>query len=347
MVTKLTPKLNEVYFIKKYTILHILKGTGAIQVDFKNYFNWEDKIIFLEKGQYIKFLSEDFIVRQIYIDDEVIFKNKEVRVLFKHLVSLGYINFLECKDCQKYLSETVLTAPKDIIDISARHWYWQNPFNANTDEYHIIFDTKDIIDKQYKNHLSNVDLSNLIKHEKINPQALIKGKIGITIKNLIGNKRLTESKKAIAFSDNSIKEIAYEFGYRDPAYFNRVFKQNTGTTPSAFRNAIDFEQQDRFIQDLYELLQDFHSTKRNVSFYAQKFHLSEKAFSKKVKDRFHISIGQLIRQQLIKSAKKDLQQGYQVHEISTRLGFEEPNHFSTFFKHNTGITPTAYQKYNQ
>jgi len=73
-------------------MLHILDGSGSIQVDFKNYIDWAGKLIFLEKGQYIKFLSEDFIIRKIEFDDDEIFSNEHVRVLFKHLVSLGLRN---------------------------------------------------------------------------------------------------------------------------------------------------------------------------------------------------------------------------------------------------------------
>ena len=34
MVSKFNPILNEVYFIEKYTMFHILQGTGGIEVDF-------------------------------------------------------------------------------------------------------------------------------------------------------------------------------------------------------------------------------------------------------------------------------------------------------------------------
>lgn len=36
--------------------------------------------------------------------------------------------------------------------------------------------------------------------------------------------------------DKQIEEIAHECGYASAAYFNRVFKKNTGTTPTKFRN---------------------------------------------------------------------------------------------------------------
>ena len=120
MVSKIQPKLNQVYFIEKYSMFHILSGKGGIEVDFKSYHDWKDKLIFLEKGQYIKFLSENFVVRRIEFDDKNVFHNKDVRVLFKHLIALGYINFNECSSCQEYLNHSVFsTQASNIIDISS------------------------------------------------------------------------------------------------------------------------------------------------------------------------------------------------------------------------------------
>ena len=173
MVEKLHPEINKVYFITTYTLIHIMSGKGSIQVDFKNYTDWNDKAIYLEKGQYIKFLSEDFLIRKIEFPNETIYKNKEIRVLFKHLISLGYINLMECEDCQKYLSSTVFSnQSSDIIDVSSKQWYWQNPFQASKEEYQVIFDVKDIIDVQFSNRLNSSDISQLIKESGYNAQAL-------------------------------------------------------------------------------------------------------------------------------------------------------------------------------
>ena len=77
--------------------------------------------------------------------------------------------------------------------------------------------------------------------------------------------------------------------------------------------------------------------------------MSEKTLSKKVKQRLNISLGQLIRYELIKTAKQYLNQGLKIKEVAFALGFEEANHFSTFFKHYTNQTPTTFlsKKYNQ
>lgn len=346
-VEKFHPEINKVYFINRYCLFQILSGRGSIQVDFKNYFDWQDKAIYLENGQYIKFLSDDFEVRKIEFPNEAIFRNKEVRVLFKHLISLGYINFKECEDCKKYLDKTVFSAQSvDIIDISTKQWYWENPFGANKDEYQLIFDIKDVIDSQYSKQLSTEALCSLINENGYQLQSLVKDKIGLSIKNLFQNKRLIESKKEIAFTDKSIQEITYDMGYKDPSYFNRVFKNETGQSPLQFRKNFDYTERDRFSQDLIGLLRNYHQTERSLEFYASEMHLSIKNLSKKVREKMNTSLGQLIRMEIIHSAKQMLSEGASVQETAFKLGFEEAHHFSAFFKHYTSQNPASFKKYH-
>ena len=349
-VEKFIPEINKIYQIEKHTLIHILSGSGSIQVDFNNYYDWQEKGIFLEKGQYIKFLSDSFLVRKIEFSDESKFYDKEVRVLFKHLISLGYIDLEECEDCKKFLSESVLIedSSANIIDISSKQWYWQNPFKANKEEYQIIFDAKEIIDKEYSNSLTNRDLVELINQRGYNAQTLIKHKIGLSVKNLMSAKKLVESQKEIAFTDKNIQEISFQFGYKDDAYFNRVFKNATGETPKQFRENFDFKNRDLFTQDIVALLKEYHTEERSLGFYADKMNVSVKTLARRVQSKMNVSLGQLIRLELINTAKLMLINGENITHISRVLGFEEPNHFSTFFKHYSGTTPTdfKFKKYN-
>lgn len=343
-VEKFSPEINKVYFIEKHTLIHILSGSGSIQVDFKNYFDWQEKAIFLEKGQYIKFLSDDFVVRRIEFSDEARFYNNEVRVLFKHLISLGYIDLMECEECQTFLSQSMLLDnSSDIIDISSKQWYWQNPFKANKHEYQIIFDTKEIIDKQFSNHLTSKDLVSLINEKGYNAQSLIKDKVGLSVKKLMSSKKLIESQKEIAFTEKNIQEISYDLGFKDAAYFNRFFKKSIGQTPIEFRENFDYENRDLFSQDIINLLKEHHTKERSLEFYADKVNLSVKALSKKVQKKMNTSLGQLIRLELINTAKLMLLDDLKITTIAHQLGFEEANHFSSFFKHYTQLTPSQFK----
>ena len=71
--------------------------------------------------------------------------------------------------------------------------------------------------------------------------------------------------------------------------------------------------------------------------------LSEQALSKAVRQKFNMSIGQLIRHEIIKTSKQYLSEGRSVRETAFALGFEEANHFSAFFKHYTQLSPSEFK----
>ncbi|QQT33075.1 AraC family transcriptional regulator [Sphingobacterium multivorum] len=56
-----------------------------------------------------------------------------------------------------------------------------------------------------------------------------------TAAQLIYDQIIEEAKKLLDQSDLSVKEIAFELGFADSAYFTRFFKQQTSLTPSDFR----------------------------------------------------------------------------------------------------------------
>jgi len=59
--------------------------------------------------------------------------------------------------------------------------------------------------------------------------------LGKTITQLIHDRILIEAKRELIFGGRSIKEISYELGFDDPAYFSRFFKKQSGFSPTHFR----------------------------------------------------------------------------------------------------------------
>ncbi|RFS22797.1 helix-turn-helix domain-containing protein [Chitinophaga silvatica] len=52
---------------------------------------------------------------------------------------------------------------------------------------------------------------------------------------LIQNRAILEAKRLLQVSELSVKEIAFELGFYDHAYFSKFFKSQTGSTPTEFR----------------------------------------------------------------------------------------------------------------
>lgn len=64
---------------------------------------------------------------------------------------------------------------------------------------------------------------------------LCKKHLKIPATQLIHQRVALEAKRLLQTTDLSIKEIAFELGFADHAYFSNFFKGQTGVTPSAFR----------------------------------------------------------------------------------------------------------------
>ena len=64
---------------------------------------------------------------------------------------------------------------------------------------------------------------------------LIKKETGKTAKEYIQTKIINVAKNRMYNPDSNINEIAYELGFKYPQHFTRMFKSETGYTPSEFR----------------------------------------------------------------------------------------------------------------
>lgn len=72
-----------------------------------------------------------------------------------------------------------------------------------------------------------------VTNKKLNEIAL--QSFGFTVKQLLQDILLLAIKREIKLGEKNIKEIAFDLGFEDPAYFTRFFKKHTGLTPMQFR----------------------------------------------------------------------------------------------------------------
>lgn len=63
----------------------------------------------------------------------------------------------------------------------------------------------------------------------------LKSLTGLTIQLFIREVRLEKAHRLLQSSDFNVSEVAYEVGFRDPAYFSRVFSEKFGFSPNTIR----------------------------------------------------------------------------------------------------------------
>lgn len=65
---------------------------------------------------------------------------------------------------------------------------------------------------------------------------LIKKETGQSAKDYLQNKTIEHAKKILFETDKTVNEIAFDLGFKYPQHFTRLFKQEVGQTPSAYRS---------------------------------------------------------------------------------------------------------------
>ena len=71
---------------------------------------------------------------------------------------------------------------------------------------------------------------------KLNEQA--KQHAGKTAQSVIYGLVISEAKRKLQYEEKSIKEIAFELGFKDPYYFSKFFKNHTDLSPTEFQKEL-------------------------------------------------------------------------------------------------------------
>ncbi|WP_308603129.1 AraC family transcriptional regulator [uncultured Fibrobacter sp.] len=105
------------------------------------------------------------------------------------------------------------------------------------------------------------------------------------------------------------------------------------------------------LQKFDDLLESYFTEKAQhenklpgISYFAQALCMSPHYFSDFIRKVTGNSASNYIRRYCIRQAKNQLAEGKSIGEVSSRLGFEYPEHFTRLFKKMTGKTPLAYKK---
>lgn len=65
---------------------------------------------------------------------------------------------------------------------------------------------------------------------------IVKNERGKTVTQLIHRRIVLEANRDLVFSTKTIKTIAFELGFEDPAYFSRFYRKQMHESPTEFRS---------------------------------------------------------------------------------------------------------------
>ncbi len=100
----------------------------------------------------------------------------------------------------------------------------------------LILQAKEYIDHHYNKTVMLEEVAEKIGLSSYYLSKLFKEKFEVTFIEYITNIRIQKAKDLLLGGKTPLKEIAMNIGYKDPNYFSRVFKKETGLSPSEYRS---------------------------------------------------------------------------------------------------------------
>ena len=245
-----------------YSIFWIEAGEAIHATEFVEYSLKQDTILFVPPGlKHRMYLDQSVGGTYILFNEEFIQYNrknnlplKDYRLFnnpnFKSLITVDQTNrekltnitgfiFNELQNRDDYSADIVLNLLHLFLLESRRIFDLQNQEEKEEPD-----ETPDVTIIKFKQLIEE----NFTKEKNVSPYAemlnlnpsclneLTKRTTGITAGELIRNRVIDETKKLLYSSKMTGKEIAYELGFEDPAYFSRFFRKYTGLTLNEFRD---------------------------------------------------------------------------------------------------------------
>lgn len=247
-----------------HILIYIKRGCGIIYIDFKeNHLSDNiiipvafgqiiqyDKNIFLE-GHVIKF-NPSFIVREkinlsyLYgltifnplISPQIIEANTEL-----HQIIASTINAFS-KDIASYQFEELLRSYLKVLLITLETQ--KREFTPEKFEDEIVENNRfyELVDENINYRLKVIDVANALQITPKKLNLLLKKHTGRTAKKFIDDRLILETKRLLAHSRMTVKEIAFHLQFDEVANMSNFFKRCTSMTPLEFRTNME----SRFLQ---------------------------------------------------------------------------------------------------
>jgi AraC-like DNA-binding protein len=244
-----------------YSIFWIESGEAIHATEFVEYSLKADTILFVPPGLkhrmyidksvggiYILF-NEDFIQynrkNHLPLKEYRLFNNSDFKSLIKvasverkKLNNITEMIFEEIQKSDEYSQDIVLNLLHLFLLESRRIFdqQYQEPKEVTEETPdNTIIRFKQLIEENYTKQKSVSPYAEMLNINASCLNELTKRTTGITAGELIRNRVIDETKKLLFSGSLSGKEIAFQLGFDDPAYFSRFFKKYTGTTLKEFR----------------------------------------------------------------------------------------------------------------
>ncbi len=257
-------KKNEGFFHKPhrhnfFLCVLFIKGTGKHEIDFNTYEVKPGNVFFLRPGQthywtfdtapegYIFFHTQDFY--ELHFTNSKLgqlpfffsYESSPTLTLSLEQIQLFESKFKEIND--EYYNKLPFKKQKiaslihtTYIDLARHYTSTKSTTTITSHSYlEILRALEVVINENYKVEKSVKFYASKLNISPKHLNRVTKTTLNKTTTTLITERVILESKRLIVHSDNTLSQISEILGYMDYAYFSRVFKLKTNTTPIEFK----------------------------------------------------------------------------------------------------------------
>ncbi|MCD9017006.1 helix-turn-helix domain-containing protein [Parachryseolinea silvisoli] len=245
---------------KSYNRILFLRAGSALRVDFQKHTLRQDSLFFIGSNQffevednnrfkgYVIYFNRDFYCIQIHEKevscDGILYNNvygtAAVTLTKEHALTMEAILEEIADEMQRddtAVEEMLRILVKKVIIKSTRLWKENAGYAQQDDqpEAEFLRQFSQLVESHFRKRHGVADYADLLN---ITPKALSKRLNRYrseTPNDIIKDRIMLEAKRLLLYTDMTVKEIAYNLGYEDPAYFNRLFVKTTGIAPAEFR----------------------------------------------------------------------------------------------------------------
>jgi AraC family transcriptional activator of pobA len=257
-------QFNAVQRVPYFSIILISEGNGELKADFTDYQISKGAILFLSpfepfmiggrtlKGVMINFHPDFFCVlkhRNEVACDGILFNNPGHPPFF-HIPenrSASIYSIIEHIGaemlCAGLAQQDLLVAYLKILLIRAiRIKFLKSttslPPDRGTADANLLRQLKEMIGLHFKTKHSGGEYAELLNISIKTLGRIVKKHFQRTLTEIISERIVMEAKRELNLTSRTVKEIAYDLGFKDEYHFSRYFKNKTKVSPQLYRNSL-------------------------------------------------------------------------------------------------------------
>ncbi|AXY03544.1 helix-turn-helix domain-containing protein [Vibrio alfacsensis] len=238
-----------------WEIVWCKEDTGSQSIDFIEYENRANRLFTIAPGQVhlSEYMGQN--VRLLVFAPGFVETNKRSTQLVESVFSTHAVRppYIDCSDEGLYYLDSIFTMLKEECERDIDDCDWGlvesliNCFLRYMLRYAKTSKLKggqrdarvgqliELIDKHYHEEKKCEFYASELALTSKRLNEIVKAERGKTVTQLIHDRIILEANRDLIFSTKTVKTIAIELGFEDPAYFSRFYRKQMGESPAEFR----------------------------------------------------------------------------------------------------------------